>query len=129
MQNINSGDKQNQSLTIDDGRVALNTDKHGQQTAIITVKGIANRSLKKEIVMQQNLTVSADFVYKVKLADNEKFDEPKFRELIQDYALNFCVIKIQEIVKEVTSLDYGSPFVIHDFDFPSGIKITKEENR
>lgn len=123
---IETSSNSNGILNIDNGRVALQTDKKGKRNAIITVGGKASRANNSDLPVQQDLTLSADFIFSVKLAENENFSEEKFKQLTQDYALSFCVIKIQEIVKNITSLDYGSPIVVRDFDLPSGITIFRE---
>lgn len=115
-------------MNIKNGKVSLQTDKKGEKTVLITVGGEAVRNDGNELSVQQNLTLSADFIFKIKLKEKEVFSEEEFKRLTQEYALNLCIIKIQEIVKNITSIDYGSPIIIHDFDLPSGVTIFREKS-
>src|SRR5699024_10733911 len=85
---IETSSNSNGILNIDNGRVALQTDKKGKRNAIITVGGKASRANNSDLPVQQDLTLSADFIFSVKLAENENFSEEKFKQLTQDYALS-----------------------------------------
>lgn len=128
---IDPSENSNGVLRIGDGKVAFQTNRRGQKVAVITVSGTATRTNDEDesSAVQQDLTLKSDFVFRIKLSDGEEFNEKEFRKLIQDHALNFCVIKVQEIVKNITSIDYGSPIIIRDFDIPSEIKIFRQQRK
>lgn len=121
-----SNDKAKLQMNMENGQVALLNGEGEDKSLHINIKcGITDNASQK-VPVQRNLNLSIDFIFKVVLDKNESFNEDVFKELTQDYALNFCTMQLQDIIKDITSIDYGSAIIIKGFPLPTGISIAKE---
>lgn len=112
-------------LSIEDGKIALNGGK--KPSIVIMTSAKAYAKSQNQDVNSQELNIKADFVFAVdsKETDVNKIDGPELKTLIETYAMNFCMTKVEELIKQITSIDYGRPLVIQKITMPSGSKISK----
>lgn len=115
-------------MAIDDGQVAMS--KGNPPSVIITMNAKAFTKNKNEKDDSQTLSFTVDCIFEIesKESDIHKIDGPEFRKLVETYGMNFCMMKAEELVKQITSIDYGRPMIVRKVSVPSGIKlITPDE--
>lgn len=110
-------------MTISDGEVQYSPDKVPSAVITITANGFSKNGSEKE--KAQDLKISIDYIFEIisKEKDMEKIKGEEFKSLIQDYAMNFCLVKTEDLIKQITTLDYGRPIIIHKATMPTGIKL------
>lgn len=113
----------NVEMKMEKGNIAVSSDKNNnKKSAILTLAAEVHRKEKDNNL--QSLNVEVDFIFDV-VAKNDTFDEEEFSKVARNYALSFCLIKLEDIVKQITQIDYGGPIIIQDFPFPSDTKLER----
>lgn len=111
----------NVELKMKKGNIAVSKGKdNNEKKAILTLEAEVYRKEREKTI--QRLDVESDFVYDV-VAKGEGFDQNEFSELARKYALNFCLVKLEDIIKQITQIDYSGPIILQDFPFPNDTKL------
>lgn len=127
LKEVASDDGEGVGFTISDGQIRLGPSSANQVEATIMVKakasGINRTTDEKKVV-----TVKVDFAFKI-MADEEhldNLDDAPVIKTIRNYGLSFCILKTQDIIKAITSIDYGTPIVIDSYKIPGNLNISPE---
>lgn len=115
-------------MSIGDGQVAVSRTKPISVIITMNIKAYTKDKGAKEESQALSLSVDCIFEIDTKETDIAKLDDQGFKEVIQEHAMNFCLLKAEELVKQITSLDYGRPIIVQKVTLPSGIKLFKPDD-
>lgn len=115
-------------MQVSDGQVALS---QGSGPSVVIGVHINAYSINEgETEKAQTLEISVDWIFEVESQEKDvhKIDGPEFRKLVETYGMNFCMIRSEELVKQLTSIDYGRPILVQKVEVPNGITLQKPDN-
>jgi hypothetical protein len=76
----------------------------------------------------QILNLVVDFIFELKVGSASKINQKELEKLIKDYGLGVVMVNLEDLIKKITSLDYGTPVIVNDFGFPNNVSLTKVKN-
>lgn len=121
-----SKDKIDPKLNMGRGQIALVNNKDESRNVQISIDCEVTSDPSEKIPVQRNLKLSVDFIFEIVMDENEDFSEDTFKNVTQEYGLNFCAVQLQNVVKDITSIDYGSPMLFRGLTLPTGISVVRE---
>lgn len=115
-------------MQVDDGQVSLSQGDTPSVVIGVNVKAFSKNEGESE--KAQTLEISVDWIFEVESQEKDvhKIDGPEFRKLVETYGMNFCMIRSEELVKQLTSIDYGRPILVQKVEVPNGITLQKPDN-
>ncbi|WP_308557773.1 hypothetical protein [uncultured Lactobacillus sp.] len=92
-----------------------------QQKVIINILGKVECQSDEEVKPFRSLELDVDYSYSI--YNGENLSETNLRQMSEDYGINNSIILFENLVKEITSLDYSEPVVFNKFKFPRNINL------
>lgn len=121
-----SKDRIDPQLSMGNGQIALLNNKDKSRNVQISVDCEVKSDPSEKVPVRRDLKLSVDFIFEIVMDEKENFSENAFKSVTQDYGLNFCVVQLQNIVKDITSIDYGTPMVFRGLTLPTGVSVVRE---
>lgn len=109
------------TLKVHQGNV--NVEIKNKPLVRISIKADANNLIEEEKI--QTLKLSIDFLFNLD-QPVDRTNSEEFKKLAEDYALSFCFTKLEDVIKQITSIDYGRPILIRNIPFPSDVHLMKK---
>lgn len=116
-ENIENNKLSNIEFDITNTVINISDDK---STARISITGnVKEVSEDKNIIRSLNLSVS--YYYSLLNVDNDN-SFLKIQHYLEDYGINTSVVMYEELVKQITSIDYNDPIILNGFAMPGSVE-------
>lgn len=116
-ENTDNNQSSNIDFNINNVTVSISDDKFNAK--IFIAGNVKEISQNKDIIRNLNLSVS--YYYSLfNVEDDDTFLEA--RNYLENYGINTSMVMYEELVKQITSIDYNDPIILNGFAMPGSIE-------
>ena len=115
----NMKDNQSSNTDFNITKITVNISDTKDNAEVFIAGNIKETSENKDIIRSLNLSVSYYYSIHNVISDNSFLEAQKY---LKEYGINTSIVMYEELVKQITSIDYNTPIVLNGFVMPGAIK-------